>query len=74
MTTIKLNVFGYPVLIENRGGEWAAYSLGTEGKRRPADDIVIPASIGEAELVRYVADLCHEWASARHPNVVRLPL
>lgn len=72
-TPIKLNVFGRPVLVERRGDDWVAYYLGSEGKRRPAEDIMIPASIGESELVRYVADLCHEWATARHPNVVRLP-
>ena len=72
-TPIKLSVFGRPVLVEHRGGEWTASYLGPEGKRRPAEDIIIPGSIGEAELVRYVADLCHEWATARHPNVVRLP-
>jgi hypothetical protein len=70
---MKLNVFGRMVIVERRGNDWTAFYLGVEGKRRPAEDIVIPASISEAELERYVADLCHEWATSRNPNVVRLP-
>ena len=70
---LKLDVFGRMVLVERSANAWEVYYLGGDGKRRRADDIFIPSSVDEAELERYVADLCHERATARHPNVVRIP-
>ena len=45
---------------------------GTEGKRRAAPDLVVPNDVGESQLGQYLADLCHEWATERHPDVRRL--
>lgn len=73
MTRLKLDVFGRMVLIERSADAWQVYYVGGEGKRRRADDIFIPATIDETEIERYVADLCHEWATAQHPRVVRVP-
>ena len=42
---------------------------GTEGKLRPAKNMLIRVSMREAEFTRYLADLCHEWTSEEHPNV-----
>jgi hypothetical protein len=72
MPTVKLNVFGRRVLVE-RNADWVAYYLRSEGKRRLVEDIVIPRTITEGELERNIADLCHEWATPRNPNVVRIP-
>ena len=46
--------------------------LGNEGKKRPANDIVLPAHLKEADLVEYIADLCHEWASPANGVVRKL--
>jgi len=70
--SIRFDVFGRQVQVVRAAGRWRAYYPGQEGKRRPADDIVIPADTAESALERYLADLCHEWASARHPDVRRL--
>lgn len=51
---------------------WSVYYPGAEGKRRHAEDIVIPACVDEAGLELYLADLCHEWASEKHSEVSRL--
>lgn len=69
---LKLDVFGRSVLVERSASGWEAFYLGGDGKRRHADDIFIPSTIQEAELERYVADLCHEWATPRNPRVVRI--
>ena len=69
MTTLKFDVFGRRVIVSRVNEAWKAYYCGSEGKRRPATDIVIPASIDEAELGQYLADLCHEWATGSHPDV-----
>ena len=67
----KYNIFGREVLIERCQGRWATYYQGSEGKRRNAGIFVSP-EITEGELTQYLSDLCHEWATERHPSVVRL--
>ena len=70
--SLLFEVFGRTVLIVASPRGWSAYYLGSEGKRRPARDIVVPADVAEADMERYLGDLCHEWASPRHPEVKRL--
>ena len=72
MNTIKFNVFGRLVTVEKADSGWAVYYPGADGKRRPAQDIIIPAFVSETELENYLSDLCHEWATDNHPNVRRL--
>ena len=72
MTGLRFDVFGRRVLVVRSNNRWQAYYLGDEGKRRPAADIIIPANTAEEELTRYLADLCHEWATGRHPDVRKL--
>ena len=72
MATLKFDVFGRRVLVARREGRWCAYYNGTDGKRRIASAIVIPASVSEDELRQYLADLCHEWATGSHPDVRQL--
>ena len=69
---LKFNVFGQLVLVTASGDGWAVFYVGAEGKRRPAKDILIPSEIPAAEVERYLDDLCHEWATERHPNVEQL--
>jgi hypothetical protein len=42
MKSLKFNVFGRRVLVVSSEDGWQAFYLGTEGKRRPAIDIVVP--------------------------------
>lgn len=70
--SIKLNVFGCKVLVQRHGERWKAYYLSDDGKRRPAEEILVPSSISEPEVERFVADLCHEWATEQHPDVIRI--
>jgi hypothetical protein len=72
MNSIKINVYGRVVAVEKTDDGWAVFYPGADGRRRPAEDLVIPDFIGEFELENYLSDLCHEWASARHPAVRRL--
>ncbi|MFC6633634.1 DUF7661 family protein [Microbulbifer taiwanensis] len=71
MERYKYNIFGREVLIERSQNRWATFYQGSEGKRRNAG-IFVPPEITEIELTQYLADLCHEWATERHPSVVRL--
>ena len=71
MERYKYNIFGREVLIERSHNCWATFYQGSEGKRRNAG-IFVPPEITEAELTQFLSDLRHEWASERHPSVVRL--
>ena len=66
---MKVEAFGRELLISREGEKWVVYDLGSEGKKRPASDIVIPATVLEPELVQYLGDLLHEYASLRNPEV-----
>ena len=69
---MKFDVFGRLVLAERSNRGWRIYYLGDEGKRRLADDLMVPPFITESEIGHYLADLCHEWTNTRHPDVRRI--
>lgn len=56
------DVFGRRVTVVRAGDRWLASHGGDEGKRRPANDLLIPSGLAEDQVGRYLADLCHEWA------------
>ncbi len=70
--TISLEVFGRRVMAARTATGWQIFYVGADGKRRPADDIMVPDFVTESELVDFIADLCHEWASEKHPGVKRI--
>lgn len=72
MNTIKFNVFGRLVTVEKADSGWAVYYPGADGKRRPAQDIIIPAFVSADGLEKYLSDICHEWATVKHPDVRRI--
>jgi len=69
---MTFDVYGRRLVIEREAGAWRAYYSGPEGKRRPAEGIQIPSQLAPDEIESYLADVCHEWASPRHPVVGRL--
>ena len=70
MTMHRFDVFGRPMGVVREGGCWRAYALGNEGKRRPVD-IAIPPELAVDELATFLADVFHECATTRSPEVVR---
>ena len=69
---IKLDVFGKQVLAIHTNDGWEMFYLSEGGKRRPATEIFVPNFVKETEIENYIEDICHEWATERHPNVRRL--
>jgi len=69
---MRFNVFGKYVEVINRDSKWKVFYLGEEGKKRPAQDILIPDDISESQLIKYLSDLCHESASPRNNKVERV--
>jgi len=72
MISIKFDVYGRHVLILRTSNGWNIDYVSDQGKKRPATDIFIPDFISESEIERYLADLCHEWTSEKHPVVRRV--
>lgn len=66
---MKLNVFGRELEVVCRDGQWLAFYLGNEGKKRLAGDLVIPVEIDESALLTYLADVYHEWATPTQERV-----
>ncbi len=56
-------MFGRIVEVIRDNDHWNAFYIGNEGKKRLAKDIVIPSEVRKEDIVDYVADLCHEWAT-----------
>jgi hypothetical protein len=72
MKTLKFYVFGWDVAIVKTESGWQAFYLGNDGKRRPANNIIVPANIAETEIGQYLDDLSHEWATDRNKSVNRI--
>jgi hypothetical protein len=69
---IKLEVFGRRVMAAKSSQSWQMYYLSEDGKRHPALDIMVPAFVTESEIAGFIADLCHEWATDRYPDVRKI--
>jgi len=69
MKLLRFDVFGRRVVVERSTRGWEVFYPGADGKRRRATDIVIPSDLPESGVERYLADLCHEWATENHPEV-----
>lgn len=66
------SVFGRRVFVERTARGWMASYPGSDGKRRPAEDILIPPDVEDDGLERYLTDLCHEWGTPEHDKVIRV--
>jgi hypothetical protein len=70
---MRFNVFGKKAIeVVRNSGEWQVFYLGNEGKKRKAEDVIIPASISESEIEDYISDLFHELATPLNNDVKRL--
>jgi hypothetical protein len=69
---MRLNVYGRQVMAARSDEGWQLFYLSADGKRRPAVDIMVPAFVTESEIVSFLADLCHESATDKHPEVRRI--
>jgi hypothetical protein len=66
---MKLNIYGRKFEVIKSEGKWKVFILGDEGKKRIADQITIPSNIVESELINYISDMYHEWASPTNNEV-----
>ncbi len=68
-STIKLKAYGKRIDIEFIDGEWIAFYIGGDGKRLRASNLAIPPDLDRDEVATYIADLLHESATERNPDV-----
>ena len=52
-------------------GKWKVFILG-EGKKRIDEQIIIPADMTESELIGYISDMYHEWATPNNSAVIEI--
>ncbi|MEM1245739.1 MAG: hypothetical protein AAGA81_23800 [Acidobacteriota bacterium] len=69
MQRLRIDLFGRPVVAEERDGSWSFFYPG-EGKRRPAHDLRVDPGLDTQQMLAALADLCHEWATKEHPDVL----
>jgi hypothetical protein len=69
---MKLDVFGRVIEVIRDGNRWSVFYPGNEGKKRRADDIVLPPDLKKEALIEYIADICHEWATQENREVKQL--
>lgn len=67
---MRIDLHGRLIEVTRSGNAWKVFHLGNEGKKRLADDVIIPAEVAESEIVTYLADLYHEHASSKHPEAL----
>ena len=71
--TLRINVSGRRIVAEHRSGRWLLSLAGTDGKRRPLTDVLVPDDItSEKDLLRFLHDIYHEAAGPGHDQVVRI--
>lgn len=70
--SIKLNAYGKRIDVEFIDGKWIAFYRGGDGKRMRAANLAIPPDLERDEVVTYIADLLHESATERNPDVTIL--
>ena len=67
---MKLDIFGKKEMeISRRDGEWLAFYCGNEGKKRKAQEVTIPGSLSEQEVIEYIDDIFHELATLEKSSV-----
>ncbi len=69
---IRFNVFGLPLCVQRKEGEWLLFRDSLTGIKTRIYDVVIPSELAQDELPRYLADIYHEYALGVKNEVVRL--
>lgn len=60
------------MIVERVANHWQLFTSSSNGIRQPIYDVVIPEAVNESEIVRYLADIFHESASEKYPDVEEL--
>ncbi|MFA3762089.1 hypothetical protein V1951_17905 [Yersinia sp. 2544 StPb PI] len=66
-------VFGRRLGVKSVANEWQLFRVDcNEGKSSRIYDVIIPSFLTEEEIAAWLADIYHEAASEKHPDVKRI--
>ncbi|MFM2586766.1 hypothetical protein [Vibrio sp. TBV020] len=66
------DVFGMKMSVERYEGEWRLYRESESSIKARVYDIYIPSDLDESMVGRFLADMYHEYATSKHPEVKRI--
>ncbi len=69
--SLLFDVFGRMMQAQRTDGRWQLFLVGAEGKKRPVPDVSVPPHLSAEELLTFLDDLYHEFASPSNPSVRR---
>ncbi|MBT3581392.1 hypothetical protein HOG75_00450 [bacterium] len=69
---LKFNAFGRIMLVERVQERWIVFWAGNEGKKRLAEDIILPSDLHEDEIAKFLTDILHEEATPERDEVIRI--
>lgn len=69
--SLLFDVFGRLMQAQRTEGRWQLFLVGAEGKKRPVSDVSVPPHLSAEELLTFVDDQYHEFASPSQPSVRR---
>ena len=58
------------MIVEKINDRWQLFNRSSSGMRHLINDVVIPDELDTAEIVRFLADIYHESASEKYPDVI----
>lgn len=67
----RFDVFGREIIVDKTQNGWRALIAGQEGKHRPAD-FQIPSNLKQEDILGYLDDLFHEYATESRPRVKQI--
>ena len=65
----KFEVYGKLKVVERVKGRWQLFDVSKPGMRLPIYDVVIPDELEVGQVKEFLADIYHESASDKYPDV-----
>ncbi|WP_428651823.1 DUF7661 family protein [Photobacterium satsumensis] len=72
MMFLMFDVFGTKMSVQKKDGFWLLFKESETAMRARIYDVVIPPELEDVDLATYLADIYHEQASSKHPDVRQL--
>ena len=69
---IEFDVFGKRILALRNNGAWELFETGNEGRSRRYGGTIVPPDLSENELLTFLDDFFHAYATPRHAHVRRV--
>lgn len=71
-TPIVFDVFGKRIQSVRTAEGWELFEVGNRGKLRRFGGTIVPPKLSEEQLIAFLDDLFHQYATLSHPRVRRV--